>query len=312
MPGRNADRISQKKLRYTNSQSGSKDRAGQFAPAVGADYILCLEITGENNMTQESRPVCVVTGGATGIGAAVALRFARGGWAVAIGNFNESTQHSAEALQSECRDLGAPAIVFDADVGVDAQCCAAVARVASEWGRIDALINCAGTTRYVPHTDLHGIDDLEFERVYRVNLIGMYQMTRAATPMLLESSGMEEGRTSSVINVSSIAGLNGRGSSIAYAASKGAVNTMTLSLARSLAPKIRVNALAPGLVDHGLLSHVLDADKYLDVLANMTAAAALKRVSQPSEIAELAWFVTTLAPSMTGQVLVPDNGLLLG
>lgn len=262
-------------------------------------------------MTEETRPVCMVTGAASGIGAATALRFARAGWAVAIGNFDDTTRASADAVEAQCRALGVPAMVFDADVGTDADCRAAVARVASAWQRIDALINCAGTTRFVPHADLNALDDLEFERVYRVNLIGLYQMTRAATPVLRESSGRDAGRTSSVINVSSLAGLNGTGSSIAYAASKGAVNTLTLSLARSLAPFVRVNALAPGLVDDGLLQRVLGAEKYSNVVANLTAASPLKRVSQPSEIADLAWFVTAHVPSMTGQVLAAENGLLL-
>jgi 3-oxoacyl-[acyl-carrier protein] reductase len=262
-------------------------------------------------MTQQTRPVCMVTGAASGIGAATALRFARAGWAVAIGNFDDSTRSGAQAVEQQCRELGAPAMVFDTDVGVDAQCRAAVDRVSSAWQRIDALVNCAGTTRYVPHADLQGIDDIEFERVYRVNLIGIFQMTRAAAPTLRESSGLDDARTSSVVNVSSIAGLNGTGSSIAYAASKGAVNTLTLSLARSLAPHIRVNALAPGLVDDGLLQRVLGPEKYLDVVAGMTAASPLKRVSQPAEMADLAWFLTCHAPSITGQVLAAENGLML-
>lgn len=262
-------------------------------------------------MTQDTRPVCMVTGAASGIGAATALRFARAGWAVAIGNFDDATRPGAEAVERQCRELGVPALIFDADVGNDAHCRAAVERVTSTWQRIDALVNCAGTTRFVPHADLQGIDDAEFERVYRVNLIGVYQMTRAAAPALRESSGLEAGRTSSVLNVSSIAGLNGTGSSIAYAASKGAVNTVTLSLARSLAPKVRVNALAPGLVDDGLLQRVLGADTYVDVVAGMIEASPLKRVSQPAEMAELAWFLTCHAPSMTGQVIAAENGLLL-
>ncbi len=263
------------------------------------------------SMTRDTRPVCMVTGAASGIGAATALRFAREGWAVAIGNFDDSTLPGAESVQRQCEELGVPTIIFTADVGLDAQCRAAIDQVTTELGRLDVLVNSAGTTRHVPHTDLHGLDDTEFERVYRVNVIGMYQMTRAAAPILRESSGLDAGRTSSVINISSIAGMNGTGSSIAYAASKGAVNTMTLSLARSLAPKIRVNALAPGLVDDGLLQRVLGPDKYPAVVANLTAASPLQRVSQPAEIAELAWFIARHAPSITGQVIAAENGLLL-
>ena len=135
-------------------------------------------------MQVPGQPVCLITGAATGIGAACALRFAREGWAVAIGNFDDGTRPAALATQAACRGEGASTLVFDADVGVDEDCRRAVDEVAAHWGRIDVLINCAGTTRFVPHADLAGIDDMEFERVYRVNLIGMFQMTRAATPWL--------------------------------------------------------------------------------------------------------------------------------
>ncbi|SDR52590.1 3-oxoacyl-[acyl-carrier protein] reductase [Paraburkholderia fungorum] len=260
-------------------------------------------------MTQSSTPVCVITGAASGIGAACALRFAQAGWSVAIGNFDDSTRDAAAGVEAACRDAGAQTLVFDADVGNDADCLRAVDAVASRWQRIDTLINCAGTTRVIPHNAFDQIDDIEFERVYRVNLIGLYQMTRAAVPLLRESASTE--RSTSVVNVSSLAGLNGTGSSIAYAASKGAVNTLTLSLARNLAPRIRVNAIAPGLVDDGLLLRVLDADAYDGVLSRMTEQAPLKRVSQPAEIAALAWFLATQAPAITGQVIAAENGLLL-
>ncbi|WP_454873767.1 SDR family NAD(P)-dependent oxidoreductase [Paraburkholderia xenovorans] len=263
-------------------------------------------------MTQSSSPVCVVTGSASGIGAATALRFAQAGWSVAIGNFDDSTREAALAVEAACRDAGASTLVFDADVGNDAHCRRAMDTVASRWQRADALINCAGTTRVIAHNAFDEIDAIEFERVYRVNLIGLYQMTRAAVPLLRESAGLSAvKRSTSVVNISSLAGLNGTGSSIAYAASKGAVNTLTLSLARSLAPHVRVNAIAPGMVDDGLLLHVLDPQAYDGVLARMTEQAPLKRVSMPAEIADLAWFLATQAPAITGQVIATENGLLL-
>jgi 3-oxoacyl-[acyl-carrier protein] reductase len=257
-------------------------------------------------MTQQ---VCMVTGAASGIGAATALRFASAGWTVAIGNFDDSTREAALAVEAKCRQLGADTLIVDADVGSDAACVAAVNAVASKWQRIDALINCAGTTRFIPHGDLAAIDDAEFERVYRVNLIGMFQMTRAAVPVLRDSSSAS--RSAAVVNISSLASLNGTGSSIAYAASKGAVNALTLSLARSLAPHIRVNALAPGMVDDGLPRRVLGEAAYAKVIDSMTQASPLKRVSQPGEVADLAWFIVAHAPAMTGQVIAAENGLLL-
>lgn len=256
-----------------------------------------------------SVPVCLITGAASGIGAATALRFAREGWAVAINNFDDGTRAAAEAVAAQCREAGAQAIVVDADVADDAACRSMVDAVAARWGRLDAVVNSAGTTRVIPHGDLEAIDASEFERVYRVNLIGMFQMTRAAAPLLRErSAGAASG---CVINISSLASLNGTGSSIAYAASKGAVNSLTLSLARSLAPQVRVNAIAPGMVDDGLLRRVLGDEAYARVIEGMRENAPLKRVSQPSEVAELAWFIAARAPAMTGQVLTIENGLLL-
>lgn len=256
-----------------------------------------------------SVPVCLVTGAATGIGAATALRFAREGWAVAVNNFDDGTRAAAEAVAARCREAGAQTLVIDADVGDDAACRRMTGAVASRWGRLDALVNSAGTTRVIPHGELDAIDAAEFERIYRVNLIGMFQMTRAASGLLRErATGALSG---AVINISSLASLNGTGSSIAYAASKGAVNALTLSLARNLAPHVRVNAIAPGMVDDGLLRRVLGDEAYGRVVDGMRENAPLKRVSQPSEIAELAWFLAAHAPAMTGQVLAIENGLLL-
>lgn len=256
-----------------------------------------------------SFPICLVTGAATGIGAATALRFARDGWAVAINNFDDSTRDAAESVAAQCRDAGAQTLVIDADVGNDAACRRMADAVGAQWGRLDALVNSAGTTRVIPHGDLDAIDDVEFERVYRVNLIGMFQMTRAAAPLLRNrAAGASSG---AVVNISSLASLNGTGSSIAYAASKGAVNSLTLSLARNLAPHVRVNAIAPGMVDDGLLRRVLGDDAYARVVDGMRENAPLKRVSQPSEIADLAWFLAAHAPAMTGQVIAIENGLLL-
>ncbi|VVE77252.1 SDR family NAD(P)-dependent oxidoreductase [Pandoraea sputorum] len=260
-----------------------------------------------------SFPVCLVTGAATGIGAATALRFAQDGWAVAINNFDDSTRAAAEAVAAQCRDAGAQTLVVDADVGDDAACRRMADAVGEKWGRIDALVNSAGTTRVIPHGDLEAIDAVEFERIYRVNLIGMFQMTRAAAPLLRERSvsAASAASAASVVNISSLASLNGTGSSIAYAASKGAVNALTLSLARNLAPHVRVNAIAPGMVDDGLLRRVLGDEAYGRVVEGMRENSPLKRVSHPSEIAELAWFLAARAPAMTGQVLAIENGLLL-
>ena len=179
----------------------------------------------------------------------------------------------------------------------------------ARFGRIDALINCAGTTRFIAHDDLAALDAAEFQRTYEVNVIGMHQMIRACAEAL--RAGNADGNAGAVVNISSVGGVLGRGSSVAYAASKGAVNSMTLALARALAPKIRVNAIAPGMVEGGLPSRVLAAERHAQVVTAQAASSVLKRVSQPEEVAALAYFIAARAPGMVGEVVKLDNGLHL-
>jgi 3-oxoacyl-[acyl-carrier protein] reductase len=250
-------------------------------------------------------PVCLITGSATGIGAACARQFAAQGWRVALNHLDDTTAAEARTLAADCQASGAEVLLQALDVRDRIACEAYVASVLQRFGRIDALINSAGTTRFIAHGDLAALDEDEFHRTYDVNLVGAYRMVRACAGALGAN-----GR-GSIVNISSIGGVLGRGSSMAYAASKGALNTLTLSLARSLAPQVRVNAIAPGFVDGGLPARVLDEVQHTRVMATQTAAAVLQRVSQPEEVAALAWFVTTQAPAMTGNVLAMDNGLHL-
>jgi NAD(P)-dependent dehydrogenase (short-subunit alcohol dehydrogenase family) len=249
-------------------------------------------------------PVCLITGSATGIGAACARQFAAQGWHVALSHLDDSTFAEARTLADDCEAAGAQVLLQTLDVRDETACQSYVASVLDRFGRIDALVNSAGTTRFIPHTDLDALGDDEFHRTYDVNVVGAYRMVRACAAALKASGG-------GILNISSIGGVLGRGSSMAYAASKGALNTLTLALARSLAPQVRVNAIAPGFVDGGLPGRVLEKAQYAQVMASQTAAAVLQRVSQPDEVAALAWFVTTQAPAMTGNVLVMDNGLHL-
>lgn len=248
--------------------------------------------------------VCLITGSATGIGAACARQFAAQGWHLALSHLDDSTFAEASALADDCRARGADVLLQALDVRDEDACQSYVTAVLAHFGRIDALVNSAGTTRFIAHTDLDALGEDEFHRTYDVNVVGAYRMVRACANALKAGGG-------SIVNISSIGGVLGRGSSMAYAASKGALNTLTLALARSLAPQIRVNAIAPGFVDGGLPGRVLDKVQYTQVMASQTAAAVLQRVSQPEEVAALAWFVTTQAPAMTGNVLVMDNGLHL-
>lgn len=251
------------------------------------------------------RRVCLITGAATGIGAACAREFAAHGWDLALSWLDENNRVALLDVATECEAHGVSPLLLHLDVASDESCAAFVQAALQKFGRIDALINCAGTTRFIPHTDLDALTPGEFHRTYDVNTVGLYRMTRACAPAL-KASGH-----GSVVNISSIGGLIGRGSSMAYAASKGAVNTLTLSLARALGPQVRVNAIAPGFVDGGLPSRVLDAARHAEVLQIQTESSPLRRVSQAEEVAALACFLTERAPGMTGTVIPLDNGLHL-
>ena len=176
------------------------------------------------------RKVCVITGSSSGIGAATARLFAGRGWNVAINYSRDAAL--AEKVADECRALGAEAIVVKADVADDAACRQLAERVEAEWGRTDVLVNNAGTTRFVAATDLEGISAEVFQQLYAVNVIGAFQMTRALMPLLKRHP------VSGVVNVSSVASMLGIGSSIAYMASKGALNAMTFGLARAFGGKM--------------------------------------------------------------------------
>ena len=255
-------------------------------------------------MAHEDSPVVLITGAATGIGAACARTFARAGWRVVIATL-PVTQAEAQAVLGECLALGSDALVADLDVTDDAACRRAAHRAEQQFGRLDALVNCAGVTRFVPHADLEALPSSEFGRTNDVNVLGTFQMIRACRGAL-ERSGR-----GAIVNYSSIAGLSGVGSSVAYAASKGAVIALTLSMARSLAPHIRVNAIAPGYVAGGLPSRVLDGEALAAVEAKYLETQPLKRLLQPDEVAALTLFLVNGPVGITGEIIRIDNGLHL-
>ena len=184
--------------------------------------------------------VFIVTGSATGLGAAVARRLAGKGGRVVI-NYTRSLAE-AEETAAACRELGGEAVLCRADVSVDEDCRRMAAEALARWGRIDGLVNNAARSKIVPHDDLEGLTGEDFNQIFAVNVVGAYQMVRAVTPAM-----KKEGK-GAIVNISSGSGFSGSGSSIAYAASKAALNVMTLSLARALAPEIRVNAVCPGVM----------------------------------------------------------------
>jgi 3-oxoacyl-[acyl-carrier protein] reductase len=250
----------------------------------------------------------IVTGSASGLGAASAAILAKRGASLVI-NYS-SSQKEAEQTADVCRSAGGEVIVVQGDVSRDEDCRKIVA-AAAPWGRLDALINNAGTTKHVPHDNLDGLSAEDFQRLFGVNTIGPFQMVRAARP-LLEASAKERGRASSVVNVSSVAGISGIGSSVAYAASKGALNTITISLARALAPLIRVNAVCPGYIDTPWFTKGRGVEGAAKVRDAVVAKVPLKRASSAEDVAGVVCFLAAAQSSnMTGEVVRIDAGLHL-
>ena len=249
----------------------------------------------------EERKVCVVTGSSSGIGAATVRRYAANAWNVVV-NFSREAA-PAEAVAAQCRALGVEALVVKADVSADADCRRLAAEVEARFGRADVLVNNAGTTKFVGLKELDGLEAEDFQSIYAVNVIGAYQMSRAFAPMLRQHPG------AGIVNMSSIAALMGIGSSLAYMASKGALNAMTVGLARALGPEIRVNAIAPGLVETPWMEQGLGPERYAATVQGYRARAALDAVITPEDVADAAWWLGAGAAKTTGEVLLLDAGL---
>lgn len=247
----------------------------------------------------------IVTGSASGLGAASAAMLAKAGARLVI-NYS-SSQKEAEQTADTCRSAGAEVVVVQGDVSRDEDCRRIVA-AAAPWGRLDALINNAGITKHMDHGNLDGLSAEEFQRIFAVNAIGPYQMIRAARA-LLEQGAKLAGRASAVVNVSSVAGVAGIGSSHAYVASKGALNSMTFSLARALAPAIRVNAVCPGYIDTPWFTKGRGAEAAKMVRDMVTEKSPLKIASSADDIAELVCFLASPASrTLTGEVMRIDAG----
>jgi 3-oxoacyl-[acyl-carrier protein] reductase len=246
----------------------------------------------------------LITGAATGIGAATARRFLKEGWSVALNYLDDAQLALAQQIGAGATKPGQKAIAVKGDVSRDADCRAMVAKAVEALGRLDALVNAAGISKMVPAANLDGLDFDDWQRIYAVNTIGPFQVTRAAAPHLRKAGN------AAVVNIASRAALTGGGSSIAYAASKGALNTMTLSFARLLAPEVRVNSVCPTLTEGGFVER-LDPETFDRRKAQYEATAPLRRIGTPDEVADAIWWLASGASMLTGAILELDNGIHL-
>jgi 3-oxoacyl-[acyl-carrier protein] reductase len=245
----------------------------------------------------------IVTGAGTGVGAETARRLAARGCSV-LANYSRSVE-GAEKTAADCAAQGVESFAHRADVSDDAACREMVAAAVDAFGRLDVLVNNAGTTEFIPHANLEAATPEVWMKILSVNLVGPFLCARAAADALRADGGGE------VVNVSSVAGLAGTGSSIPYCASKGGLNNLTVTLARVLGPEVRVNAVAPGFIDGSWLQEGL-GDAYQAVKSAFEARTPLGRVSRPEDIAAGILALIEGPDLVTGHVLPIEGGMLIG
>jgi 3-oxoacyl-[acyl-carrier protein] reductase len=246
----------------------------------------------------DHRPAALITGAATGIGRAAAVALAAAGFDVAI-NFSRSAEAAREtAMLAQAK--GAETLVYQADVSDDPAVRSMVAAVEKQFGRLDALVNNAGTTTTVRSNDFEGLSLEEWDRVFAVNVRGVFQVTRAAAPFLKAARG-------SIVNTASIVGLRPGPQPLPYAASKAAVVSLTKLLALNLAPEIRVNAVAPGWMEGDWMERMLK-DRYEDLMGRRAKNTPLRRVATAEDVAEVIVNLITSNRFVNGEVVVIDGG----
>ncbi len=241
----------------------------------------------------------LVTGGSRGMGRATAVALAQRGYDVAI-NFSREVGPAEEAA-ALVRAEGRMAVLVQADVSDEAGVQAMAAEVERALGRLDALVNNAGVTVEVPPEDLDALSLEAWDRVFAVNVRGLFQVTRAVLPLLRRSE------RASVVNMSSIAGLRPSAQPLPYAATKAAVANLTRTLARALAPGVRVNAVAPGWVLGEWMEHTL-GDNYQRLMDRRAAHTPMRRVAAPEDVAEMVVALIDGTRFVTGEVVVVDGG----
>ncbi len=253
-------------------------------------------------MSDTDRKVIIVTGSSSGIGAEVAKLAARHHYNVVV-NYN-SNATGAEKVIEYCDSQGVDSVAVQANVAEDADCRRLAQAAVDAWGRIDVLVNNAGTTKFCAHADLEGLDAEDFQHLYKVNTIGAFQMIRAVVPTMKQTGG-------AIVNVASVAGLIGVGSSLAYACSKAAMLAINPSRARNLGPEIRVNAVCPGFVEGDWLQEGLGSEMYDHVREHYRQQAATGEVMTPATVAENIWYFAHSAPNVTGEQVLMDGGATL-
>ena len=248
-------------------------------------------------MSESERKVVLVTGSATGVGRACAVKFASMGFDAVV-NYPGADEEEAKETVRLVEAQGVNALLSRCDVSRDDEVVAMLAATEKTFGHLDVLVNAAGATAFVEHEDLQGLNEEQWDSILGVNTKGPFFVTRAAVRLLKGRKG------AAVVNVSSVAGISGFGSSIAYCASKGALNTMTKSLARALAPEIRVNAVCPGPID----SRWLRRDMSEEEISERVASFPIPQLSSPENIADTVSYLAIGTTMTTGQILVVDGG----
>ena len=243
-----------------------------------------------------NNPVVLITGGGTGVGRAAAVQLAEKGFDVVI-NYSRSAS-DAEETRTTVEQLGRRAITLQCNVSKDTEVRAMLEKCEQEFGRLDGLVNNAGTTHFVDLVDLEGMTESMWDDILGVNLKGAFFVSRAAVPLMQQTGG-------SIVNVASIAGITGAGSSLAYAASKGGMITLSKSLAQALAPSIRVNSVCPGvIISRWLADHQPMIDRAV-------AATPMERASSTDDVADAITFLISGGEMITGQSIVVDGGYTL-
>jgi 3-oxoacyl-[acyl-carrier protein] reductase len=247
----------------------------------------------------DQRPAALVTGASTGIGRSAAVALAKNGYDVVV-NFSRS-EEAAKITARECMSAGARALLYRCDVSDDASVRAMLAATEKEFGRLDVLINNAGATVDVEPKNLAGMTVEDWNRVFNVNVLGLFLVTRASVPLLKKSPN------GCIVNTCSIAGLRPSAQPLPYAASKAAVANLTKTLANALGPQIRVNAVAPGWIEGDWMKRTL-AENYDGLMARRAKYTPLKRCCTEDDVADSMLSLILHNRFVTGEIIIIDGG----